>query len=147
METNEHVCLWCGKPIDADRRSGIKFCSGKCRNRYNNAKYYQTAKEPQVLNEPGTPKPTPATIPTGNATMNDVLAELKEIRALLSHQAERVLSVDDVCRELGISKQTVERMVADGSIQLHRFGESSGTGRGRKPFVLFSELVESLKRG
>lgn len=136
----EHVkkCEWCGGTF-VSSRSDARFCSAVHRTAWNKGRKSDSPETPK-------PKPTPATITTGNATMNDVLAELKEIRVLLGHIGERVLSVDDVCRELGISKQTVERMVADGSIRLHRFGESRGTGRGRKPFVLFSEMVDALKR-
>lgn len=122
MEYKKH-CQYCNKEFTSTRKDA-RFCGDSCRNRFNND---NKAKEQDAV------------------TLRDVMNELREIRLLLSARDEKVLSVEETCKLLNISKQTFDRLVTDGSIRLHRFGKGAGTGRGRKPFVLFSEIVATLK--
>lgn len=126
-------CQNCGKVFTA-KRNTAKFCSADCKNEYNNAH----RREQQEQKE-GTRVPAPV-------TLRDVLRELKDIRTLLHEQNERILTMDQLREELDISEATLNRLLSEGVLQVHSFGGKSGTGRGRKPFFFYSEVIKALKQ-
>jgi predicted nucleic acid-binding Zn ribbon protein len=123
-------CENCEKAYEATR-SDSRFCSASCRTASNK----KQANKRRVV--------VPAVSGVG---FDHILDELRQIRALLTVQGERILTVDQAIKELDISRITFERLQAEGAIQVYRFGGREGRGRGRKPYVLFSELIRSLKQ-
>lgn len=55
---------------------------------------------------------------------------------------KEVLTIQDVCREFGISEMTVFRMRQKGILQAHQFAE----GRNNTVYFLRTELLEALKK-
>ena len=55
---------------------------------------------------------------------------------------KEILTIQDVCRELGISEMTVLRLRQQGILHGHQFAE----GRSRTVYFLRSELLEALKK-
>lgn len=134
MAQIEKVCLQCEKHFIASR-SDARFCSSLCRGQYNFAlRAEKKQQEVNTIQEPG------------QNIMDKILEELKQIKQILSSRSERVMTIDQVCEEFNISKPTFDRYHAEGIFKVYRFGRDRGSkGRGRKPYLLYSELIEALK--
>lgn len=134
MAQIEKVCLQCKKHFIASR-SDARFCSAICRSQYNwSLRAEKKQQEGDTIQEPG------------ENVMDSILVELRQIKQILSSRSERVMTIDQVCDEFNISKPTFDRYHAEGIFKVYRFGRDRGSkGRGRKPYLLFSELIEALK--
>lgn len=55
---------------------------------------------------------------------------------------KEILTIQDVCREIGVSAMTVLRLRQQGILHGHQFAE----GRTRTVYFLRSELLEALKQ-
>jgi len=81
-------------------------------------------------------------------TLNLILQELRQIRSLLVDQVarrEKLMTVDQVLKQLEVSRTTFERWQQKGLIKVHSFGGKHGKGRGTKVYVKYSDLVKALK--
>lgn len=157
MAVHTKNCKECGKTYTASRSDSV-FCSASCRTKWNRKrKDTKTSKQEGFaeVKKQSIPEVRKQSIPEVRKevapvdTLDLILQELRQITSLLDDHAarnERLLTVEDALKELDISKRTFERMQSEGLIKLHRFGgKDKGRGRGRKPYVKYSELIKALK--
>lgn len=127
---HEKTCQQCGKEFKS-KRIDSKFCSGVCRAKANRI---NPQSEPVISQKD---------------VMVEILEELKAIHQVLLND-DRILTIDEACKMLDISRPTFERYQADGLLVVHHFGkegEGKKKGRGRKGYLLFSEILKALKQG
>lgn len=147
MAEHEKICGYCAKEFTASR-SDAKFCSANCRASYAKAKAtgqitisvspeFDKIKERHI---------NQAHTESKRDVFFEILEELRQIRVLLSSGNDRVLTIDQVLKEFEMSRPTFERLQAEGMIQVHRFGERASRGRGKKGYLLYSELLCALKK-
>lgn len=161
-------CEQCGKSFQASR-SDARFCSAICRTNNNKAMKQGEAVTKVIDNKP--PEATRGritkdqggvqgqeggrtfyAIPSGDVEelkdlLSAILQELHLIKDSLRGD-DRILTIDQVCDMLDISRPTFERYQGEGLLKVHHIvkeGEGRKKGRGRKPYLLYSEVVGALR--
>lgn len=144
MAEHSKVCEECGKEFIATR-SDKRFCSAICRTNANRKSKGDVVHLVDGGDVPLQPSHQPKSRKLDGDLMAEILDELRSIKNIILNQGERLLTVEGTCKELEISKITFGRLQSEGVIKVHRFGGKGTTGRGRKGFILFSELVDVLR--
>lgn len=155
MANYQKICDYCKEPFESKRNDAV-YCSPSCRsmaNRKNKGleNWLENSKEDLSVS-PSKQRDTSRMNESeffawAVDEMNQVKDLLIQIKDSLSRD-EKILTIGETCRMLDISRPTFERYQSQGKIVVHHFGkDEKSRGRNRKPYVLFSELVHTLKRG
>lgn len=166
MAKHQKECKQCGKAF-VSSRSDAMFCSAICRTRYNKAMKEATIESMDqeasdvtrgeitkyqggVQGQEG--GRTFYAIPSGDVEelkdlLSAILGELEVIRDSLTAN-DKILTIDQVCEMLDISRPTFERYQSEGLLKVHHIakeGQGKKKGRGRKPYLLYSEVLGALR--
>jgi len=176
MAKHDKVCPQCGREFISSR-SDARFCSAICRTRHNQGRETVMLQGGGKGDDPGDKLSqiddgikSSDQVGGGQVAraedqgermirlMEEIKQSLFEVRDILlrDNQAflnvsDKVLTIEQVLRDYDMSRPTFERLQAEGAIRVHRFGENKEVdqkkGRGRKPYLLQSELIQALRSG
>lgn len=166
MAKHQKECKQCGKAF-VSSRSDAMFCSAICRTRYNKAMKEATIESMDqeasdvtrgeiTKYQGGVQGKRGGRSSYINARedvelkdlLSAILGELEVIRDSLTAN-DKILTIDQVCEMLDISRPTFERYQSEGLLKVHHIakeGQGKKKGRGRKPYLLYSEVLGALRR-
>jgi predicted DNA-binding protein (UPF0251 family) len=134
-------CINCNSLISDDMRADAKYCSEQCRIEYNIKKRSEKRRNKTTTTNQEPPKQFKPLEESVN--IKDLIAEVEKLKALVNGVNETLLTPNQACERLNISRSTLKRYVQKGILTQYSFEPSSTTKQSRVYFKA-SELLINL---